>query len=113
MVLVQLARADDPRFTTSPSILVSTTPRTLALTDVGYTLASTLNTPASIVVPPHVQVALPLGVVVPIEQHGTGVVTVTAGAGVTLRSLSGTFVTPGQWGGITLRQHSTDLWVAI
>lgn len=53
--------------------------------------------------------AAPLGLQLKILQIGTGVVTIAAGSGVTGNNFG--VIPGGQWGGVTISQIDTDVWV--
>lgn len=86
---------------------------TLLLADAGRTID--LNNAASITltVPPNSSVAFDAGTRIDLVASGAGIVTVAAGAGVTINSKSGNLKITGQWSAATLIQRATDSWVLI
>lgn len=64
-------------------------------------------------IPPNASVAYPLGTIITFEQNGTGVVTVTAGAGVTLHSRGGFVASAGQYAVVQVKQVAADVWTII
>ncbi len=86
---------------------------TLALADAGKVIEVTKATAAIVTVPPNATVAFPIGSIVEVLQAGAGQITLTAGAGVTLRSFSGWAKTTGQWSSALLRKRATDEWVLV
>lgn len=84
---------------------------TLVLTDAAEKLV-TLTNAASITctVPPNSSVAFPVGSVVNLGQGGAGQVTITAGAGVTIRAYNAATRTVGQYAQAVLIKVATDEW---
>jgi len=64
-------------------------------------------------IPPNSSVAFGLGTQINVMQLGAGVVTITAGAGVTLRSAGSKLKTNGQYAVATCCKIATDTWVVI
>lgn len=64
-------------------------------------------------IPPNSSVAFGIGTQINIMQLGAGQVTVTAGAGVTLRSQGSKLKTAGQYAVATCCKIATDTWVVI
>ena len=64
-------------------------------------------------VPPNSSVAFGIGTQINIMQLGAGQVTITAGAGVTLRSSGSRLKTNGQYAVVTCCKIATDTWVVI
>ena len=64
-------------------------------------------------IPPNSSVAFGIGTQINIMQLGAGQVTVTAGAGVTLRSEGSKLKTKGQYSVATCCKIATDTWVVI
>jgi hypothetical protein len=89
----------------------SGTSDTLILADAGgcvhYSNASSIVA----TVPPNSSVAFPVGTTVLIRQYAAGVVTVTAGAGVTIQNGYLTNKTAGQYKSLALHKVATDTWV--
>lgn len=96
-----------------PTINAQTgTTYTLALTD-QVKLVSCSNAAAiTLTVPPNSTVAFPVGSQVILYQAGAGQVTITAGAGVTIRSNGAKLKLTGQYAVATLIKIGTDEWIA-
>jgi len=86
-------------------------------TDTDYTLvAGDANTGVkmssssahNLTVPPNSSVAFAIGTQIPVEQAGTGIVSIVAGAGVTLQ---GAAATSGQYSLVVLIKQATDTWL--
>ena len=75
----------------------------------------TLDNAAAITftVPPNSSVAFGIGTQINVMQLGAGVVTITAGVGVTLRSQGTKLKTNGQYAVATCVKSATDTWVVI
>jgi hypothetical protein len=84
---------------------------TLALGDAGTVVEGTKATAQTITVPPNSSVAFPIGTVIEVVQYGAGQITLTPGAGVTIRTAS-TLTTRAQYSSVGLRKRATDEWVA-
>jgi hypothetical protein len=67
----------------------------------------------ALTIPPNGTVAYGIGTQLNIMQLGAGVVTITAGAGVTLRSNGTKLKTNGQYSVATCCKIATDTWVVI
>lgn len=86
---------------------------TLALTD-GAKLVTLTNAAAiTLTVPPNSSVAFPVGSQVLLYQGGAGQVTITAGAGVTIRSEGSKLKISGQYGVAGIVKVATDEWAAF
>jgi len=86
---------------------------TLALTD-GAKLVTLTNAAAiTLTVPPNSSVAFPIGSQVLLYQGGAGQVTITPGAGVTVRSQGSKLKINGQYGIAGLVKVATDEWAAF
>lgn len=86
---------------------------TLALTD-GAKLVTLTNAAAiTLTVPPNSSIAFPIGSQVLLYQGGAGQVTITAGAGVTIRSEGSKLKINGQYGVAGVVKVDTDEWVAF
>lgn len=97
----------------TPTINAQTgTTYTLALTD-QVKLVSCSNAAAiTLTVPPNSTVAFPTGSQIIVYQAGAGQVTITAGAGVTIRSNGAKLKLTGQYAVATLIKIGTDEWIA-
>lgn len=85
---------------------------TLVLADQGKTVTCNNAAAVTLTVPPNSSVAFPTGTVVGVEQLGAGTVTITAGAGVTLRSRGNLLALAGQYAAASLRKIGGDEWLA-
>lgn len=84
---------------------------TLVLADAGKAVTMTVATANTLTVPPASSVAFPVGTVVGVEQLGAGTTTVTAGAGVTLRSRGSLLALAGQYAVASARYLGSDVWI--
>jgi hypothetical protein len=84
---------------------------TLVLGDAGKAVEMNNSSARSITVPPNSSVAFPVGTVIEICSLNTGLVTISPGAGVTLRSRGGLLNLPGQYAAATIRKRATDEWI--
>ncbi|NBQ44932.1 MAG: hypothetical protein EBU37_02595 [Actinobacteria bacterium] len=86
---------------------------TTVLTDDGKLV--TCNNAASIAltIPPNSSVAYGIGTQINVMQLGAGQVTITAGAGVTLRSSGSKLKTKDQYAVATCCKIATDTWVVV
>lgn len=82
---------------------------TLVLADLGKDVRCSNAAAITLTVPPNSSVAFPIGSIIIISQDGAGVVTATAGAGVTLRTPSGA-ATTAQYDFRALEKIGTDEW---
>lgn len=89
---------------------------TFVLSDSGQLQRHTSASAHAWTVPPNSSVAYPLGTAIPLRNFGAGAVTITQGAGVSLR-IAGSSTTGNktlaQYGFATLIQEATDNWVII
>lgn len=88
----------------------ATTARTLALTDAERYIQFTNAAASTCTIPPNATVAFAIGTVITIEQNGTGAVTWTAGAGVTITGRSATGVTGGRYAVSQVKKVATNTW---
>lgn len=84
----------------------------LVLTDVGKAVEMNVASANTLTVPPNSSVAFPVGAILEVAQYGAGQTTLTAGAGVTIRSPSAKLKLTGQYSTATLRKIGTDEWWA-
>jgi hypothetical protein len=85
---------------------------TLALTD-AYGLVTCSNGSAvTVTVPPNSDVAFAVGSFVDVAGLGAGIVTLAAGAGVTVNATP-SLVFRAQYSAVTLRKIATDTWLAV
>jgi hypothetical protein len=85
---------------------------TLVLTDAGKDVRCTNASAITLTVPPNSSVAFPIASTVLFSQGGAGVVTATAGSGVTLRASKGS-ATAAQYDIRGLEKTDTDTWRVI
>lgn len=81
----------------------------LVLTDAGSDVQCTNASSITLTVPPNSSIAFPVGTMVIVSQGGAGVVTITAGAGVTLRAANGA-TTSAIYDGRVIEKIATDTW---
>jgi len=86
---------------------------TLVLTDVAKVISLSNAASITLTVPPNASVAFPTGTQILLYQGGAGDVTITAGAGVTIRSQGTKLKTNGQYSVAGLLKVATDEWVAF
>jgi len=86
---------------------------TTVLTDDGKLITCDNAASIALTIPPNGTVAYGIGTQLNIMQLGAGVVTITAGAGVTLRSNGTKLKTNGQYAVATCCKIATDTWVVI
>lgn len=86
---------------------------TLLLVDDSKVVTLSNGSPITVTVPPNASVAFPVGSQVNLVQIDTGQVTVSAGAGVTLRSQGSKVKLNGQYAAASLLKIATDEWVLI
>ena len=84
----------------------TTTAYTLVIGDAGNIVTMTNGSASTITVPPNSAVAFPVGTQVKIVMLGAGIVTPTAGAGVTLHGA----VALGQYVTIEITKIATNVW---
>jgi hypothetical protein len=77
-----------------------------AQTCLNFTSASAIT----LTIPPDTDVDFEIGDTILVIQAGTGAITFTAGAGVTLNSFNGASVTGGQFAGAALLKTANDTW---
>lgn len=84
---------------------------TLVITDVGRPVEMNVASACTLTVPPNSSVPFAIGDTLEVLQYGAGQVTITPGAGVTLRSDGGKLKTNAQYASATLRKRATDEWI--
>lgn len=88
---------------------------TLVIGDAGKMIRHTDTTARAYTIPPNSSVAFPVGTTVAVRNVGTGAVTLTQGAGVSIRIAGASTTgnkTVAQWGLCTIVKEDTDVWVA-
>lgn len=86
---------------------------TAALSDDGKLVTMDNASASTLTIPPNGTVAFGIGTQINIMQLGAGQVTITAGAGVTLRSNGTKLKTNGQYAVATCCKIASDTWVVI
>jgi hypothetical protein len=86
---------------------------TTVLADDGKLVTCDNASPIALTIPPNGTVAYGIGTQINIMQLGAGQVTITAGAGVTLRSAGSRLKTNSQYAVATCCKIATDTWVVI
>ena len=86
---------------------------TLVLTDVAKVVSLSNAAAITLTVPPDSSVAFPVGTQMLFYQGGAGQVTLTAGAGVTIRSSGAKLKLVGQYAVAGIIKLATDEWVAF
>lgn len=86
---------------------------TAVLGDDGKLVTCDNGSAIALTIPPNSSVAFGIGTQINIMQLGTGQVTITAGAGVTLRSAGSKLKTNGQYAVATCCKIATDTWVVV
>lgn len=89
----------------------SGTAYTYVLADANTLVEHTNAAATTVTIPPNSAVAFPAGTSISGRAYGAGQVTVTAGAGVTLRSRGGAFKSGGQYAEWTATKRATDEWI--
>lgn len=75
------------------------------------TVVMNVATANTLTIPPNASVAFPVGTILAAEQHGAGLTTWTAGAGVTIRSRGSLLAMGGQYAAASARKTATDTWL--
>ena len=86
---------------------------TTVLTDDGKLITADNAASIALTIPPNSSVAYGIGTQLNIMQLGAGVVTITAGSGVTLRSNGTKLKTNGQYAVATCCKIAADTWVVV
>lgn len=87
---------------------------TLVLTDRGKIIEMNCGDADTLTVPANADVAFPVGTRIDIVQYGAGAITLTPGAGVTIRvNALLTLVTNGTYAGCSIYKRATNEWVAV
>ena len=84
---------------------------TLTLDNSYYMVEIDSSTAQTVTIPANATTAIPIGTVIYVCQLGTGQVTISGAAGVTLRSSNAEYKTNGQYSVIVLRKRLTNEWV--
>jgi len=94
----------------APITTVAGAAYTLLLTDAEGDDRTTGGAATAITVPPEVDVPFPVSTVTAIRQAGAGLVTLVAGAGVTLNNRGGGLVSNGQHAGFQIKKVAANEW---
>lgn len=86
---------------------------TTVLADDGKLITCDNGSAIALTIPPNSSVAYGIGTQINIMQLGAGTVTITAGAGVTLRSAGSKLKTDAQYAVATCCKIATDTWVVV
>ena len=86
---------------------------TTVLADDGKLITADNASPIALTIPPASSVAYGIGTQINIMQLGAGQVTITAGAGVTLRSSGSKLKTNDQYSVATCAKIDSDTWVVV
>ncbi len=86
---------------------------TTVLADDGKLITADNGSAIALTIPPNSSVAYGIGTQINIMQLGAGQVTITAGAGVTLRSAGNKLKTNAQYAVATCAKIATDTWVVV
>lgn len=86
---------------------------TAVLGDDGKLVTCDNGSAITLTIPPNSSVAFGIGTQINVMQLGAGQVTVTAGAGVTLRSAGSKLKTQAQYAVVTCCKIATDTWVVV
>ena len=86
---------------------------TTVLADDGKLITCDNGSAIALTIPPNSSVAYGIGTQINIMQLGAGTVTITAGAGVTLRSAGSKLKTDAQYAVVTCCKILTDTWVVV
>ncbi len=86
---------------------------TAVLSDDGDLITLDNSSPITFTIPPNGTVAFGIGTQINIMQLGTGQVTITPGAGVTIRSAGSRLKTSAQFAVATCVKIASDTWVAV
>ena len=86
---------------------------TAVLADDGKLVTLDNGSAITFTIPPNSSVAFGIGTQINLMQLGAGVATITAGAGVTLRSAGTKVKTNGQYSVATCVKIATDTWVLV
>jgi hypothetical protein len=86
---------------------------TLALTDAGKVVETSVGSANILTIPTNASVGFPIGTQILVIQVGAGQTTLAVAAGVTLNTKSGNLKITGQWSAVTLIKRATNTWLAI
>jgi hypothetical protein len=93
---------------------IAGTSHTFALANEGQIVVSLSGSATAFTIPLNGTTPFPVGSIIGAEQHGAGVLSIQATAGVTLNGVNGATVPlTKQWGAVAVRKIATDSWVLI
>ena len=95
------------------TVSTKTTTYTTVLADDGKLITCDNASAIALTIPPNSSVAYGIGTQINIMQLGAGQVTITAGAGVTLRSSGSKLKTKDQYSVATCAKIASDTWVVV
>jgi hypothetical protein len=95
--------------TESVSVNVQASSYTLTLADAGNIVEMDVGSANTLTIPPDSAVTWPAVTIIEVSQTGTGVTTITPGAGVTVNSTGGNVM--AQWVTISLRYRGSSTWL--
>ena len=93
------------------SVAQQTTGYILTISDAGRVLDMNTASARSVRIPTNSSVPFPVGTQITVLQTGTGQISITADAGVTLNSKNSYLNLSGQWAEARLLQRNTNLWI--
>ncbi|WP_323034935.1 DUF2793 domain-containing protein [Pararhodobacter sp.] len=101
-----------PRPGIVPIRTLTGTTHVLELIDTGSILETSGASPVTVTIPAEAVVAFEIGTLINVTQAGSGVATITAGAGVSLNGVvAGSVALDGPWSGAALTKHGPETWV--
>lgn len=95
----------------SSKIVTVTASRALDLSDAGKFLMCNSSSAITITIPAAATVAFPAGTELEFCRYGTGALTFTPAAGVTIRSLYSSLTAGDQYACVALKKLNTDVWI--
>lgn len=100
--------------TSATAVPVTSTTKTIGLTDAGTIQQCSNASAQTITIPLNASVAFDIGTIIIFEQHGVGQVTLDGVSGVTVNGVNGGNVSiDAQYLACYIRKTATDTWVAI
>ena len=91
---------------------LTATAHVLEAIDLGAILETSGASPVTVTIPAEASVAFEIGTLINITQVGSGVATITAGAGVSLNGVvAGSVALDGPWSGAALTKRGPESWV--
>lgn len=93
------------------AVLLKTASYTLIISDPNNLIQMSVATANTLTVPTNATVPYNVGTLIEVMQYGIGTTTITAAAGVTIRSESGRLRTAAQYSIVRLQKIGTDEWI--